>query len=269
MEKPEKEEYKLRVTICNSKPIELVDLTSSLLSMADEYRRFLISESGPCAAEEIKLYIKDIKSGSIITELFAAAPLILPMVQYGNTLFDFVKNFKAATDYFLGRDSKKPEITTTRLENLNNIFEPIVKDESAQFNIQNVFNGEVKLTINYNSLEANTVQNKIRREREQLKEPTQGIKNQVLMYWYQARKDTKSDRGDRAIIEGISHAPVKVIMDECIKKDLIGGSDNIFKMGYIVDVEVQTIKGKLAIYKILKVHESIKLDDKQLPMFDG
>jgi hypothetical protein len=49
------EEYKFTIEIKNTKPVELIDLTNSLLSLADEYKRYLVSQSGPTLADEIKL----------------------------------------------------------------------------------------------------------------------------------------------------------------------------------------------------------------------
>ena len=57
-------------------------------------------------------------------------------------------------------------------------------------------------------------------------------------------------------------------MDEKIKREMLGVSENPFNIAYIVDVEVETIRNKPAIYKVSHVHDSFNIkDDKQTPMF--
>lgn len=58
----------LTYKIDNTHPVELIDLTEALLSLGDEYARFV--ESLPAIEEpkEYKLVIKEIRSGSIETQ---------------------------------------------------------------------------------------------------------------------------------------------------------------------------------------------------------
>jgi hypothetical protein len=79
-----------------------------------------------------------------------------------------------------------------------------------------------------------------------------------VLYWYQARNDQKSQRGDRAIIESISPTPVKAIfVSEGIKGKTLLGTSNPFKRAFIVDVSVETIGGRPALYRITEVHDSL------------
>jgi hypothetical protein len=247
--------------IKKDKPVELIDLTNSLFGVADEYRRFLIKEGGPPAAEEIKLYVKKISSSNIVAELITASPGLLPIISYAKNISDFSKYLKMCIDFCLGKITKDPELEKNNYENINNIIEPVAKDKASQLNCSTIINGDVNFTFNVNSIEANAIQNDIRKRLESMKEPLTGTHKKVLLYWYQARNDPKSAAGDRAIIESIYMVPVKVIMDEEIKADMLAGKDNPFKMGYIVDVEIQTIKGRPAIYKITRVYEKINLED--------
>jgi hypothetical protein len=78
------------------------------------------------------------------------------------------------------------------------------------------------------------------------------------MYWWQTRNDT-SQTGDRAIIESISTKPVKVILEsEQIKANMLKLDENLFKHAFIIDVDVETIEGRVAFYKVIDVHEGIE-----------
>ncbi len=257
--------------IKKDKPVELIDLTNSLFGVADEYRRFLIREGGPPAADGVKLYVKKISSSDIIAELVTDCAGLLPIISYSKNVCDFAKYIKTALDFFLGRAKEGVELEKTNYENLNNILEPVAKDKASQLNITPVVNGDLNfnISINVNSIEANAAQNEIRKKLESLKEPMVGYHKKVLLYWYQARKDMKSAAGDRAIVENIYGAPVKVIMDEDVKADMLGVSENPFKMAYIVDVEVQTIRNKPTIYKIVRLHDKFRQDQgNQMNVFD-
>jgi hypothetical protein len=47
-------------------------------------------------------------------------------------------------------------------------------------------------------------------------------------------------------------------MNPQVKASIVDTSDNPFKMAYIVDGEVSTVKGEPALYKIFCVHEAIE-----------
>jgi hypothetical protein len=72
------------------------------------------------------------------------------------------------------------------------------------------------------------------------------LAQKVLLYWNQATADGKSHKSDKAIIESITDKPLRVFFpddDVEIKTAMIAGRDNPFTVGFLVDVEVQTIKG--------------------------
>ncbi|MBU2538801.1 MAG: hypothetical protein KKH22_10190 [Proteobacteria bacterium] len=262
------DEYKFTIKISNTKPVELIDLTNSLFGIGDEYKRFIIKTDGAHAEEEVKLFIKEIKTGSIVADIVAMAPYALPIIQHGLTIISFADYLKKGINYFLGKEKKEPELERANYENYSNILEPVAKDNGSQLNLSTTVNGDVNVFVNINSVEANAVQNGIRKKLDSLNEPVYGRKNKVLMYWYQARKDTKSKAGDRAIIESISSMPVKAIMDELIKKEVLSSAENPFKMAYVVDVEVETIKNKPAVYKILELYDQFEIDNNQTKLFE-
>jgi hypothetical protein len=257
---------KLTFEIKNQHPVELVDLTQSLLSFADEYKRYIAGNEDPVVAEDVRLYVKEMRSGSIIADLVANAPYALPLIENANTVFEFIKYLKEATDYLLGKSDKKPELDKANYENFVKILEPISKDHSSQLNIGaiNINQPQAPVIINLNSLESNAAQNAAKRELDALKEPVTGMHEKVLLYWYQARNDPHSDKGDRAIIESIFSSPVKVVfVNETIKAKILSG--DLFHLAYVVDVAVETIKGRPALYRILEMHESFERGQENKP----
>ncbi|HVN24028.1 MAG TPA: hypothetical protein VMT71_08645 [Syntrophorhabdales bacterium] len=198
----------LTIEIQNIQPIELTDLTNSLLSFADEYKRFINQQDTPQTdlPQEIKLYIKEIRSGSIVADLVAFAPGMIPFLEHSKSVIEYARYIKVICDYLLGKVSEKPMLHKKDYENISNFLEPIAKDSASQLNCHTTINGNVTVLLTLSSLEANATQNRANKEISLLREPSTGIREKVLLYWYQARNDPKSNGGDKAIIESIQQS---------------------------------------------------------------
>lgn len=252
-------EARFTIEIKNSKPIELTDLTQSLLGIADEFVRHIELRDPEAAAADVKLYVKEIRSGSIIADIVAISPQLLQGISYSTSVITFSKYLKGAYDYLCGKSDDSPEIDKASYQNLSKILEPIAKDSGSQLNLGTV-NGNVFITLN--STDANAAQNAARRLVRDLQEPSNKLHEKVLLYWYQARADATSTAGDKGIIESISTRPVKVICaTDTIKLQMILNEENPFKGAFVVDVMVETIKNKPALYKILNLHEKFLRDE--------
>lgn len=247
----------LSITIKNSEPVELSDFAQSMLSLSDDYTtRYTSNPKQPA-----KLYIKELRNGSIIAEL---APLL---AFTGDLLgnFDSIKSYaeylSETINWLLGKDKKPENINQHQMTNIAHIVNPVAQDHGAQMNIGviNVEKGGTVNVININSNDANIIQNRAREERKQLqnidKTVEAGEYKNVLMYWERIAKETDTDR---AIIESISKKPVKVLMPEEIKEKIGLTAQYPFQYAHIVDVMVETIEGKPKLYKIIKYHESFE-----------
>lgn len=255
-------DQRLRIEINNDKPVELTDLTKSFQSAADEYKKFMESEGIELKKENVTLYIQEIKSGSIITDLIAISPLLLPlMANMSNvaTIIQFGQHLKKGYDFLLGRTNQRPNFSKANYENFSGFVEPIAKDNASQLNIYTVINEKPAIVFNLNSVDANAAQNAAKREIGMINEPIAGLHRNVVLFWYQVKKDMASKTGDRVIIESISPNPVKAIFDnEMVKTEIVLGAENPLTAGYLVDVSVETIMGKPVLYKILNLHERIE-----------
>ena len=248
----------LRIEIKNRRLVELNDFTASMHSLADEYERFAETHDLDASAGEVRLYIQRLETGSIIAELVPLAPFVLPLMSEVNTVGGFFKYLKAAYDYLTGKSAEKPPLERSSFQNLSNIVEPVAKDQGSQFNVGTI-NVAGPLILTLDASQANAAQNVAKREIALLQAPSRGLHEKVLLYWFQARNQPHPKAGDKGVIESISTAPVNVVFtDDGIKMQMIGGEENIFRRAYVVDVVVETIQGKPALYKVLALHESIE-----------
>lgn len=250
---------KLTVQLCNKAPVSLFDFTNGFLALADEYDRYARYHEPQAVIRDAQLYVREVKSGSIIIDLVALSAIALPFVEHANSIIKFSEFTGIIYEYLLGRTNKKLDLKKKDYENAIGIVEPVAKDSAAQINFQTIINGDVHKHFHLNSIEANAAQNAARREITALKEPVTGIRRNVLLYFFQFRDDAKSSAGDRGIIESVSPFPVKVrFQSEEIKSSVLNADENPFRFAYLVDVAVETIEEKPLLYNVLAVHETIE-----------
>lgn len=257
-------EVKLKIEINNQRPVELLDLAKSMISVSDEYKRFLAKNELHVDPDHVKLYIKQIYGGSIITELVSLAPYTLPLIDHAVIVVEYTKHIISLYEWLSGNDEKQQSPEKSTLENLSNIIEPIAKDRGSQMNIGTIDVAGDYVVNNYyiNSVDANASQNAIKRQLSAMKEPVTGIHRDVVMYWAQARNDPNGSKaGDRARIESIYKGDVKVrFLSEKIKLKMLYEEPHPFSKAFVVDVAVETVNGKPALYKILEIHDILDKD---------
>lgn len=253
------EEAMLQVRINNTQPIDLIDYAQSMLNLGNEYSDFIGKTESHLSSDDIKLYVKEIRTGSIITELVAIAPSLMPFMEHSNSVLDFANHIKVNFDYLLGRGNKPKDIDKSTLNRISKFVEPIANDSGSVLQID-ASNNQGEIHIHLNSENANAIQNRANKELEKLKEPVIGLHKKVVLYWSQARNDNK--KGDKAIIESISDREVKVIYDsDELKYQMIHEQPHIFDIGYVVDVYVETIKDKPVAYKVINFHDTVDLPE--------
>lgn len=90
-------ETSLIFKIENKRPIELIDLTKSLISVSNQFSDYVTREGNSKEEREAKLYIKEIKSGSVIIELIEYATIgMIPFIENVNAIVGFADNLKRA-----------------------------------------------------------------------------------------------------------------------------------------------------------------------------
>lgn len=257
---------KLEVTINNQKPVVLVDLTMALLAVGQQFERFMENETTEPNRVGSELFIKEVRSGSIVVELVAQALPVVPLLWQGGSLTEWIGQAKSVMEWLNGKLSKPPkDLTKQDLRQWNNILEPVAKDSGSQMNFSVSNGGQVVNQFFITSQEANAAQNAIRREIGRLEEPDDHIQRKRVMVWYQTKFDDDSPTGDRAVIETICKPPVKVIFENsAVKKAMLAGDARFprpwHELAYIVDVRVQTVNGVPKVYTILNYYEEDTFD---------
>lgn len=253
------QDIRLHIHIEDTQPMELLDLTGSLVALNNQYVAYLKRHPEQNINSDAKLYIKEIRHGCVIVELIdTLAVAALPFIENANSIIGFVGYCKDAISYFLGKSSDNPGLTISDCRDFGNIVNPIAADNGAVINIGTYINGDINIGLKADSVESNAIQNAVRKEIERLSVREQtDIHRSVLMTWQQASSDIKNNAKNRGVIDSIFPGrAMKVLFDDDdIKRVMLYGEENPLTSVYVVDVKVETSQNKPIAYRIVKFHE--------------
>ncbi len=247
----------LTITVQHTQPIELSLLTSSLQALATQHARYADRHGAAINGDQVKLYVKEIRGGSIVVELVALATSYGPIVGEISTVVGFAKSLVGILDFFRGKaDALPPETGPKDVDDTSTFIE--VGTGSVRDNVIINASDNAQVVVNYTlpSEAANAAQNRMLSWASQQAIPVTGVHTGVLFYFVQARDEASARAGDKGRVESISPAAVKtLIMDPAIKAVML--DEALFRKIYVVDVSVETVGGRPRLYKILKLHDSM------------
>lgn len=255
----------LTFEIRNSRPIELGDLATSLNAFRDTYSRFIEAEGTAIDGEDIQLFVREIRSGSIIVELFALASMAPTLIEHATavttTVTRFAKSIRDAIEFFRGTKAEPPPTLTAKdAHDLGRVLGPAINDTGGGINIIASEGSNVQVRIELTSDQAAGVKLRSANWAALRDAPKNDFIEGALFYWFQARGDSQSKTGDRGIIESISQRPIKVsFASEEIKRAML--EEALFRKAYVVDVKIQTVAGRPQLYTITNVTDSFDRDE--------
>lgn len=248
----------LTIKIDNNNPVDLAALSASFTAFAEEFKDFTERETNSPAPDNMRLYVKELRSGSIIADLVTFADQADWVIKHIDVLAAFVGNINDIANYFLGKPTNLKEKPTTRqAKNIAKIVEPVANDHSSQMNITVTDGGTVNIIHNYNTIEANAIQNSVNKFLGPQLPASQMLFDQLLAL--EQVKNDAAKTGDKGVIETVSNKPIKLqFMSGEAKQAILGIEDNPFHCLFLVDVEVLSHGGKPKVYKIHSVKDVIR-----------
>ena len=161
----------------------------------------------------------------------------------------------------------------SELATLANATQAIATDPDASSTLKAVRfrdnKREVEAEFVFNTEDAVKAQKTIDAEYRELERAKHAEYERVLLVF--TRSDVGSvilgkKSGERVRIEEISPRPLALmyasdLAEQRIKHEIREGEDNIYKKGFVVDVNVRLVNGKPSVYAVTQVHEIIELPD--------
>lgn len=248
----------LRIEFKNTKPIELVDLTASFTALAESFKDYANAKTGDPHPDNLRLYVKEIRSGSIIADLITVADQAQWVMEHVEVFAGFVTNTNELVNYFLGRKTGS-EPTVREAKQIAQFVEPVAKDFGSQLNMNVMDGGTVHVHQHFhiNGVEANAVQNGVNRFLGPRLPSSQIVPDQWMVL-EQVKNSASAKSGDRGVIEAIYPKPVRLqFSSEEAKRRVLDLQENPLQCVFQVNVEVRSVAGKPALYRIIEVTDVI------------
>jgi hypothetical protein len=262
------------LTLDTKEPIELGAFVGVFTSLGNEYDRF-IRQAEPDLAGEADLFVRKVRSGSIIVDLIPWLSMVAPFIddmEKSLIIEKFLRVWKERFESLLSGKGNAPE-TRSELNDWADAVKAVATDANGSAKIEAVTfeNGKKKIraAFKFKSSDAREVLKAVERQKTLLEKTQHADHRRVLMRF------TRSDIGDVTVgkpsgekvkIEEISDRSLPLVYgselaEERIKHEIREADENVYKKGFVVDVNFKSIGGRPVAYAITNVHQIIDLPD--------
>lgn len=257
---------KLTIVLDHGGPIPLSDFTNALQRLAIRYAREARSVGDD---EEPRLYIAEIRKGSVVVDLVTAvgpwgvaatagAAALIGGIAHANTLATFGKNLAGVIGHFTGK-SKRDDITKADCDDMRALAAPVINTQGGNLSVQQNFGPVTQVIVNLTQEDARAADNRAALERIELSKREENIHDRVLLVWDQMRDASGVEVGrspDRGIIQAIDPRPRQVTFESDDLKASMGRRDvHPFEKAFVVDVKVLLSPTGVAGYRVLQLHD--------------
>ena len=260
--------------------IELDNLGEGFAGLARHFRRYL-EDSGINPSEApSKLFVTDLKSGSVEFELATLASLYIYATAAADGVViwsEFYERIHRVFDYLAGRAPRPSNYTRHDARDFDAFLRTIAGKKGARLNVrkarfsqtdgrrktiaefdldeQDVANAHMKLGVDLSDFDANA--------EPETSNNTHKLENNVPFIWFRTDREKGKSSGqtsDRGIVATVSDRPLPVFFAsemENQKDQMIKTRANPFKIVYTVDVAVEYDEEENPkSYTILTIHGS-------------
>ncbi len=267
------------VKIDVERPIELGAFISAFTSIASQYDKF-VREKHPEVRPEAQIFVKEIKRGSIVADLIpflnydlrgGVASVIDPLEQM-MVIDEFVRYYGDRIKGYIGGKSD-PDATRSDLKDLMGAVEAIANDPEGSATIEAVYfedrKKKIKAAVKFKTRDAKHAVVQIEKHQAQLERRDNADYQRVLMVFKQANvrgAPVGKRMGEWVQIEEIADKDLPLIYaselaEQRIKHEIADADENVFRKGFVVDVNVQTHGGQPVGYRVTNLHQVIDLPE--------
>jgi hypothetical protein len=261
------------LNIKTKNPIELTDFVSAFTAISSQYEKFIRSQY-PEMSSDANIFVREVRAGSIEADLIPWAlqglSAVVNVVEQIEIVVKFVQTYGGTLSTYLG-GSKSPEVTRSDLKDLMGAVAAIANDPGGRSTLQAVAfedgKNKIKAAISFDTTQARQAQRQIEDQQLLLEAKESADHPRVLMVFTQSNiKDATMGKrtGERVKVEELSSRDLPLIYasdlaEQRIKHEVREADDNVYKKGFVVDVNVQLVNGKPAAYRVTNVHQVIDL----------
>lgn len=271
----------LVLKIETKEPIEVGDFVGEFTALTSQYRKFMRGRVD--VAPEATMYVTQVKEGSIVAELIpdwlTNLGLLGAMAASVNgmsavlTLEDFAaRHLGNRIRKYLSKGGRDDSATKGDLADFHKTVAAIANDPNGTVSLDVAYfedgKRQLKSGFKFTTAQARKVQKEIENHRAEIEGTGALDRKRVLMTFVRTdirTRDPGKVSGELVVIEEISEKPRALIyasdMAESRIKAEVRDDDSVFKKGFVVDVNIETKKGKPVAYRVTHVHQVIDLPD--------
>lgn len=248
----------LRLRISTVEPMELHAFVGLFTSLAEEYSRS-VHQNNPEIEGQSKIFVKEIRQGSIIAELIPIFTTIQPIAIQVDQLasaIEFVEKWKERITALV---NGKIEASESELNSYFRAVEAIARDPQATSILQAATfedgKRQIKAEFTFDTSQAQKVERNIEQIRllqNEGKEPKYADHIRVLMRFTRSdisRTTIGKKSGERVLIDDIHPKSLAImyaspLAEQHIKHEIRESEENVFKKAFVVDVNVKIINDR-------------------------
>ena len=257
-------------------PIEIEDFVASFTSVAGQYDKF-IRQRFPELAPDAKVYVREIRVGCIEADLIpwavAGASAMINRMDQILIIEEFVKTYAGRISAYFRPGGKDPTAGKSDLKDFTGAVAAIANDPNGSATLSAAYfedgKKKIKAAFQFDTAEARRASDQIEAHKKELEHKSSADHPRKLMRFGQSNINFSKPgkrSGELVTIESISPKSYPLIYasdlaEQRIKHEIIEEPDNIYKKGFIVDVNEERSGGKIIAYRVTHVHQVIDIID--------
>ncbi len=261
----------ITLKLCTREPIEVGDFVAAFASLSSQYERYMRANH-PDLVAEAELFVSEVRKGSVIAELIPFWPALIAHMDQALILENFIRLYGSRLSTYL-KGKTEPDISKSELKDFMGEIAAIARDPNASAELEAVQykDGKKKITasLKFRTPEARLAMQTIERQKREIEKSTHADHSRVLMVFEQSNvKDSAVGKrtGEWVKIEDVSDRPLPLIYasemaEDRIKHEIREADDNVYKKGFVVDVNLETKGGRPVAYRVTDIHQVIDLPD--------
>ncbi|HRO14934.1 MAG TPA: hypothetical protein PLL33_07820 [Paracoccus sp. (in: a-proteobacteria)] len=186
---------------------------------------------------------------------------------------DFVRRWGARITAFIKKDRTEQPDTKAEVKDYLDAVKVIANDPNGRASLSAAVyedgKREVRIGFQFTNDEAKEALSEIEKRRVEDDLPGSSAHERVLMVFTRSDvRDAAASKGtgERVVIEEISKRPLALMYASSlaagrIKHEIRDADDNLYKKGFVVDVNVRTISGRPIAYAVTQFHDVFTFPD--------
>jgi hypothetical protein len=262
----------IRLIINTQEPVELNDFIGQLVGLGNQFEKF-IAENHPDMRGDAKFYVQEIRSGSTIIDIL---PVLIPIITQMDQMLiveDFLRRYASRITAYFQPGGRDKGANRNDLKDVMSSVKAIARDPKASSQLDYVAfedgRSEVRTIMKFHTPDARAALNEIEHHKNEIEHTSNADHERVLMTF--TRSDINDAEigkrsGERVKIEELSNKSLALmyassIAEDRIKFEIRESDQNIYKKGFVVDVNVRMRDGKPVAYGVTNLHQVIDLPD--------